>query len=201
MTTKLLYRFFLAGLLAFVIILPARASSVLPLYLDQIIDGAAVAFQGTCIENRTERDSQTGLIVTYTSFQVQDVLKGQVESTHTIKQAGGQLPGPASDLVSRMDGVPSFRVGASYVVFLYGVSAAGFSSPVGLAQGKFSVLPGPAGLQVSNGRKFGDMTANRAALVLPQSAQAQQGQVPEQGDRIGLDAFKQLVRQRTAVPK
>ena len=198
----MLNRMLVVFLLCLMSALPARATSVLPLYLDQIIDGAAIAFHGSCIDNRVERDTQTGLIVTYTTFQVQDVLKGQVAPVHTIKQIGGRLPGAAGSIeVRRIEGVPQFEVGQSYVVFLYGVSSAGFSSPVGLGQGKFDVLPGPAGPQVTNGRDFKEMTANRPALLLPQSAQTKLDQAQGQVDRLGLDEFKQFVRERAAVAK
>ncbi len=189
-------------LMCFVGALPARATSVLPLYLDQIIDGAAIAFYGSCLNNRVERDSRTGLIVTYTTFQVQDVLKGQVAAVHTIKQVGGRLAGAAGSIeVRQIEGVPQFDVGTSYVIFLYGVSSAGFSSPVGLGQGKFDVLPGPAGPQVANGRDFKEMTASRRVRLLPQSTQTKIDQAAGQVDRLGLDEFKQSVRQRAAAVK
>ena len=70
---------------------PVYASSVLPLYLDQIVAGAHVAFQGICTGNRSEREAETGLIVTYSSFDVTDVLKGKAGATYTIKQLGGQI--------------------------------------------------------------------------------------------------------------
>lgn len=201
-SATMLNRMLFTCLLCFLSALPARATSVLPLYLDQIIDGAAIAFQGSCIGNRVERDIQSGMIVTYTTFQVQDVLKGQVAPVHTIKQIGGRLAAAAGSIeVRQFEGVPQFEVGESYVVFLYGVSAAGFSSPVGLAQGKFDVLPGPAGQQVSNGRDFKEMTANRPALRLPQSAQTRLDRSQGQVDRLGLDEFKQFVRQHAAVAK
>ena len=189
-------RLFLLCLLSFISILPVQASNIPPLYLDQLIDGSAIAFQGDCIDNRTERDAHTGLIVTYTTFQVQDVLKGQVGSTHTIKQMGGRLPGPAGSIeVYVVKGVPKFEVGESYVVFLYGISAAGFSSPVGLDQGTFKVLTGSAGLQVTNGRDFKEMTAD---IPLQQAGKAEKKlhQAPGPAGHMGLDDFKQLVRQQ-----
>ncbi|MBL0037352.1 MAG: hypothetical protein IPP36_00125 [Nitrosomonadales bacterium] len=104
--------------------------SVLPLYLDEIINDAAIAFQGKSLENHSERDPQTNLIVTYSTFEVQEVLKGKVGATHTIKQIGGQVQGETNQTM----GVPTFIVGESYILFLYGVSVSGFSSPVGLEQ-------------------------------------------------------------------
>lgn len=198
----MLKRLLLTCLLALCYALPASALSVLPLYLDEIIDTAVVAFQGSCIDNRVERDAQTGLIVTYTSFQVEDVLKGQLASSHTIKQIGGRLAGEmGTALVKEIEGVPRFVPGARYVIFLNGVSAAGFSSPVGLGQGRFNVLQDATGLQITNGRDFRQMTANRSQLRMPQSVQSRLEQAPLRVDRIALDEFKQLVRQQTGAAK
>lgn len=168
--------------------LPARAVSVLPLTLDQMIDGAAVAFEGTCTGNRTEREPGTNLVVTYTTFAVKDVLKGAVGGTHVIKQIGGDLP--QGGLSYRVDGVPKFVVGQDYVVLLAGVSAAGFSSPVGLAQGKFNVHQDASGRKVSNGRDFQDMTTRLPAVTTPG--------VRAPVHQVGLEEFKQLVRERAA---
>ncbi len=196
----MLNRLLLTCLLTLTCTLPAWALSVLPLYLDQIIDTAAVAFQGNCIDNRVERDVQTGLIVTYTSFQVEDVLKGQVGASHTIKQVGGRLAGDAA-MVNEIEGVPRFAPGQRYVVFLNGVSAAGFSSPVGLGQGRFNVLPDAAGAQITNGRDFRQMTANMTEVPLPQSVQSKLAQPSFRVEQLGLDEFKQMVRQHTGAPE
>src|SRR3990172_4033341 len=86
----MLKQFFAACLLGLALAGPAGAVTVRPLPLDEIVDTATVAFQGTCIGNRTERDLQTGFVVTYTTFAVKDVLKGAVQSTHVVKQIGGK---------------------------------------------------------------------------------------------------------------
>ena len=167
---------------------PVGAVSVRLVALNEVIDSAAIVFQGTCTGNRIERDTTTNLIVTYTTFAVSDHLKGDVSSVHTIKQIGGEMP--AGELSFKVSGVPNFVVGEEYVVFLAGVSAAGFSSPVGLAQGKFFVQTIPAGKQVSNGRDF------RTMMLTPPSAA-----VPDakgQAQFLGLDDFKQIVRARVA---
>lgn len=186
----MLKQFLIACLLGLALTGPAGATSVLPLQLDEIIDTATVAFQGTCTGNRTERETQTNLVVTYTTFAVKDVLKGAVQATHVIKQIGGKMP--AGELSFRVDGVPTFVVGEDYVVLLAGVSAAGFSSPIGLAQGKFTVLQDASGQRVSNGRDFREMTAGMPSVVLPGVLAGATTPVPH----LGLDEFKQLVRAR-----
>lgn len=188
-------RFFGACLLGFAIAAPAGAANVLPLYLDEIIDRSAVAFEGVCLENRSERDSATNMVVTYTTFEVRDVLKGNVGATHVIKQIGGSSP----DQNLRFDvrGIPQFNVGESYVVFLAGVSSAGFSSPVGLAQGRFNIKQGAAGREVTNGRDFKDLTAR-----LPEkAASADVKRAPGAVLHLDIDAFKQLVRERDGVQR
>lgn len=173
--------------------LPAWPTSVLPLSLDEILANAAVAFSGTCLNNRTEHDNGSGLIVTYTTFRVDDVLKGSAGATYTIKQVGGELPGGAG---FKLLGVPKFAVGQDYVVFLAGVSQAGFSSPVGLAQGRFVVQPGASGLEVTNGRDFREMTANIPESALPPGLAQKTKRAGEPVAHMGLSEFKQLVRNR-----
>ena len=165
---------------------PVDAASVRELQLDEIIDTSTVAFQGTCTGNRTERDPLTNFVVTYTTFDVKDVLKGAVQTTHTIKQIGGKMP--AGELSFHVDGVPTFVVGEDYVVFLAGVSSAGFSSPIGLAQGNFMVQKNATGKTVTNGRDFRELTARMPLTILPgEEAMAAS---------IDLDKFKQVARAR-----
>jgi hypothetical protein len=184
-------RILLAAWLALAGALPALATSVLPLDLGQVIDQSAVAFEGTVVDSRTGRDPQTGLLVTFTTFRVDDVLKGNVSSTHTIKQIGGEDASTGRGYV--VHGVPRFAMGQSYVVFMTSVSSAGFSSPIGLAQGRFEVLDGESGREVGNGRDFREFTANVPDLELPPQAKAKAA-VGNPVNRIGLADFKAMVR-------
>lgn len=178
--------------------LPAlvRATSVLPLGLDRIVHDARVIFQGTVTGVRSERDPETGWIVSYVTFRVDDALKGAVGSTYVVKQIGGRLPDGES---YHVDGVPSYVPGRSYVMFLTGPSTVGLSSPIGLSQGKFRIESSANGAEVSNGRDFREMTARIPRGSLPPAVRARieqkaGGRVPT----LALDDFKQLVRQRIA---
>ena len=173
----------------------AGAASVRPLQLDELIDTAALAFEGVCIGNRTEREAGTNYVVTYTTFAVKEVLKGEVGKTHVIKQIGGEIADGEPSF--RVQGVPKFAAGQSYVVFLAGVSSAGFSSPIGLAQGNFRVLPDAAGPKVANGRDFREMTAGMPASALPEATAKALGAAQAPVRHLGLEEFKQLVRART----
>jgi len=174
----------------------AHATSVVPLYLDEIIDTASVAFEGVCLENRTGRDPQTGLLATFTTFEVGEVLKGSVGSTYTIKQIGGE--DKAEGRHFKIFGVPTFAPGQGYIVFLAGVSPQGFSSPIGLSQGRFEIVQDASGAKVTNGRDFHEMSQRMSAPVLPDASRTK-STAPMQ--RMDLGQFKQLVRDRVAAAR
>mgnify|MGYP000880109906 FL=1 len=171
---------------------PAQAASVRPLTLDQLIDQSTTVIEATAVANRSERDEKTGFIVTYTTFAVKDVLKGTAEKTHVIKQIGGVVPGEG--MAYKVSGIPKFTEGQDYVVFLAGVSTIGFSSPIGLGQGRFMITRGADGAKVSNGRDFRSMTAGTDNLVLPPTTAKALATATVPVPQMGLDEFKQLVR-------
>ena len=108
-----------------------------PISLEQLSTRATLIFYGEVVSNQVKQDEQSGYIATFTEFKVIDLIKGNVGKTHTIKQIGGDLKDRNMSL--RIHGVPRFQVGNSYVVFLPTKSKLGFSSPLGLHQGSFSV--------------------------------------------------------------
>jgi hypothetical protein len=92
--------------------------------------------------------------------------------------------------------VPRFRTGESVVVFLNGTSEAGFSSPVGLDQGRFVISDDAQGPQVGNGRDFRDL-AQRMSDDTPAPARARLDSAgPVKG--LALDDFKKMVRDHAA---
>jgi hypothetical protein len=188
----MLKRILVAAWLAVVTAMPAFATSVLPLDLGQVIDQAAVAFQGTVTDVKSGKDPQTGLLVTLTTFRVDDVLKGDVGATYTVKQVGGE--DSSANLRFKAFGVPGYSVGESYVLFFNGVSSAGFTSPVGLQQGRFVIHDN----EVGNGRDFRELTANMDVELPVQAAKAG---ADKPMTRMGLDDFKRIVRQRAGSPK
>jgi len=128
----------------------AAATSLRPISLEQLSTRATLIFFGEVLNNKVKKDQQSGQIVTFTEFKVIDLIKGDAGKTHTIKQIGGFLKN--SNTTLRIHGVPKFQVGNSYVVFLPTKSKLGFSSPLGLHQGRFSVLNINGEQVISNGR-------------------------------------------------
>lgn len=150
----------------------AGATTVLPVSLQQLSSAAELIFYGRAIGNEVRLDETSARVATFTTFAVIDVIKGAVGDTHTIKQIGGQLPGSRARQIIR--GVPRFSVGAEYIVFLPAASSLGFSSPIGLSQGRFSVLLHNGETVVSNGRPFAAMLGTPATTGLGNTPQAVQ---------------------------
>ena len=116
----------------------ANAGTVRPMSLAEIIETADRVFVGKCIDVRTGRDEH-GLPVTYISFSVIETIKGNTGRVVTIKTIGG---GPGTLQLADM---PTFREGEEVLLFLYPESRYGFTSPVGLYQGKWTVKSTPSG--------------------------------------------------------
>ncbi|HHO59174.1 MAG TPA: hypothetical protein ENJ64_02950, partial [Thiotrichales bacterium] len=88
----------LFSLLLFAFTPGARATSVLPLNLEQLSQQASTIIYARVVANRVEKDSASGQAATYTDFEVLETIKGKTGATHTIKQLGGRLPGSAYSL-------------------------------------------------------------------------------------------------------
>jgi hypothetical protein len=117
---------------------PAHASRVRPINLEEMAQRADRIFTGRCIGVRAELDRDLGQVVTYATFMTRRTVKGRAHGTVTIKMLGDQIEegGPKRGV----EGVPRFRQGEEVVLFLYGDSGRGLTSPVGLGQGKFVVF-------------------------------------------------------------
>ena len=111
----------------------AQASKVRHVNLEQMSERAATIFSGRCIEVGESLDPVLGTTVTTLTFKVDRAVKGDPGNRITIRMLGGL------DTGSRRAGLPAFERGEQVVLFLYGTSPLGLTSPVGLGQGKFVV--------------------------------------------------------------
>ncbi|MDH5232025.1 MAG: hypothetical protein OEZ58_21310 [Gammaproteobacteria bacterium] len=139
----------------------STAASVLPLDINQVNNQASRIFHGICISNETGFDEESGQTVTWSTFDIIENIKGPAnEKNYVLKQIGGL--DSENGIVFEVHGIPKFTVGNEYVLFLYGKSKIGLSSPVGLQQGHFPV--NHANGSVSNGRDPQEFFSN-----IPQS--------------------------------
>jgi len=139
MSRQTVRRIWLPALLACVLFSfgPAQASRVRPINIEEMAQRADRIFTGRCVGVRTAFDRDLGQVVTYATFMTRRTAKGSAHGTVTIRMLGDQMDdgGPGRGA----DGVPRFREGEEVVLFLYGDSRRGLTSPVGLGQGKFVV--------------------------------------------------------------
>lgn len=110
-----------------------RGAITVPRDLVQLTDRAARVVHGRVIYARVEAHPQyRNLSSVLVVMSVADVLKGKAAKTLTFRQF-------IWDPRDRADRA-GYRQGEELVLFLNRVTAAGFTSPVGLEQGRFRVL-------------------------------------------------------------
>jgi hypothetical protein len=107
--------------------------------LEQMTKLSGRIFVGTCtaaVEEEEPLGSVTIPLTRYT-FQVEEMIKGELEDVEDVRQLG-KMEGPGSVV-----GMPMYKEGAKYLLFLLPDSQIGLTSPVGLFQGSFQVLEDP----------------------------------------------------------
>lgn len=172
----------------------ARATSVLPLELPQLVAGSRDVVHVRCTGTEAVADATVG-VATVTQFVVLDRAKGSAGATLVLRQPGGTLGARVVDFQ-----LPKYRVGEEYVLFVPPASVLGFAAPLGLAQGMFPVSDGAAGKEVGNGRDFAALLRDVDATQIPAGTRARLQTNPQQRSRIALADFMTIVRARAATP-
>src|SRR5438128_2681531 len=117
--------------------------------LEQMVAKADRIFAGTVIGVTEDYVYAAGgnIPVTVYTFAVDEVLKGSVGQTLTIKQVGHR-----SDPSFLLGHLPEYKNGAVVMLFLHADSRYGLTSPVGLGQGAFLIkTDGPIKVSLMNG--------------------------------------------------
>lgn len=164
-----------------------NATTTRALNLEQLSAHAGRIFSGRVVDVREERDPALGLTVSRITFQVTRASKGTSPGRLTITTLPAQgsegavadgSPDDDADSSPRrrgtgIRGMPSFRVGEEVVLFLYGDSSAGLTSPVGLGQGKLPIVE--------------DKHGRRLALSAGPPGRLLEGLSPRAASRLGTD--------------
>lgn len=121
---------------------------------------AARVFHGRCVAAEPAEVTLAGarLPVTVYTFEVVEGFKGAKAGTVTFRQVGRPEGGPRD--LGRLTGLPVYRPGAEYVLFLLPESRAGLTSPAGAAEAALAV--GPGGALVWSGPGHGATVRGRA---------------------------------------
>lgn len=179
-----------AVLIASASVAPAFASRVRILSLEEMTQHAARVFSGRCVQVRVHRDPTLERTVTLVTFEVDRAVKGAGPKRLTVKLLGDQRA--VKEKGRGIEGVPRFLEGEEVILFLYGDSRSGLTSPVGFGQGKFTVVNDKQGRKVAlNG--LGNETLFRG---LSSEAKGKLGDHADRwkgGDGIPLEALLEMV--------
>ena len=122
-------------LLCTMLVLPAYLQAqVMQVSLQEMIQASGMIFAGTVVEVKAGKDER-GDIATWTTFRVETPVRGVVPGTVTIKQFGGTSD-EGSMVLAHMR---YFNQGERVLLMLYPPSELGFTSPIGMGQGVWSV--------------------------------------------------------------
>lgn len=137
-------------------------STVVPLRnLAQLADLADLIFVGTVL-SVTDHYVAGQIPYTEITFKISKSIKGELQQGDTFRyrQAGLLAPrelGNGAQIAFQLQGFPQYRVGEESLTFLHKPSAhTGLTSPVGLLQGKFTIV----GDAITNGVNNQDLFTN-----------------------------------------
>lgn len=134
-------------------VVPASATSLAVRDLVQLTNQASYVVSGECVTVQKGTD-QRGLPHTVYVFRVEEYLKGAGHGSFlTIRQVGWPAQPPSAagrQRILRIPGMPEYTPGRRYLLFLRGASKWGYSSPIGFAQGVFTIRGEGPGMSVVN---------------------------------------------------
>ena len=179
--------------------LPAEATKVKAVNLEQLVQKADRIFVGTCIFVEEIKVPGTQLPATRYTFMVSESLKGELDERVVIRQfgvrdsegVGRRSVGP------RILGMPVYEEGEEVILFLAGDSNVGMTSPIGFSQGAFRVINRKGVRSVENGVKnmglFRGLLSESQAVKWKLSDQEHKLMSKDKGP-LDYDVFTDLIR-------
>jgi hypothetical protein len=116
----------------------ADATTIARMPLAQIAQAAPLIVRARCTANSVAFDA--GEIWTFTSFQVEEIWRGEAPLQITVRLLGGTM----GNITSHVSGVPQFRPGEDIILFLQPTKRGDFSI-VSWQQGTFRISRDSAG--------------------------------------------------------
>lgn len=124
---------------------PSRAGTALALSLEDVFDRADLVVEGEVI-GRSAGVTPTGSIYTDWTIASHKTHWGAHAPERTIRLPGGVLPSGRGMVIP---GMPRLTVGEEVLLFVGAASGEGLRMTVGLAQGKYRIVTGPAGMRAA----------------------------------------------------
>ncbi len=110
----------------------AKAQAALPVNIEDMVKASEKIVVGEVVKVKQGHHPQyTNVSVTYITVKVAKALKGKPNQEFTFMQYGGK-----EEVIADM---PQYKEKEEVLLFLYPESRVGFTSPVGLEQGKFHI--------------------------------------------------------------
>ena len=113
-----------------------HATTVIPPTFDELVGQAETIFEGTVTDVQSQWAGEGGQrhIVTYVTFKVNDVLKGEPGASYTLRMLGGTI----GDMTMKVTDTPEFKQGDRDIVFVEN-NGRQFVPLVGIMHGRFRV--------------------------------------------------------------
>jgi hypothetical protein len=125
----------------------AQAATVVRLQPGAMAEQSELIFIGTVTGQRSALEESPGRVFTHTTFAVEQTVKGEKQSTFTLRQLGGVVGEGVSQIGTVVPGYAQFAVGERVLVFLERTDT-GRLVVTGLAQGKYTLQTDPKSGQV-----------------------------------------------------
>ncbi len=188
-----------AGIALLLILIPfiAFADQSLDLNMEDFAR-ADVAFRGKLVSadaSLMQREGHKGtMLITTFTFDVTDVLKGNLPSTFSYKQFGASREDAKRLGKAFIYGPPTYEVGKEYLVFLTKETKLGLRAPIGLKSGQFHVIEQSDGKamvvnQYGNKSIFKNLPQTKAVTKALSTGGIRSGTRPTTGP-VEYDTFK-----------
>ncbi len=115
----------------------AYGTTILTMDIDQLASNAEFIFEGSVIERESRPDSNSGIINTYVTFEIFDVVKGDYSAdTIELKFAGGE----ANGRIVEVSGLTIPKLGEEGVYFVESTNRNLLNPLLGWSQGHFLIV-------------------------------------------------------------
>tara|TARA_B100002003_G_scaffold247826_1_gene280187 strand:- start:2573 stop:3256 length:684 start_codon:yes stop_codon:yes gene_type:complete len=135
--TSVCWKQLLASLILASLCINATATTVLEMDIDNIARDAELIFEGTVLVSEARKDTNSGIIHTYVTFQIIDIIKGNYGANDLeLKFMGGEVNGE----IVQVSGLTIPEAGERGIYFVESLSRDLINPLLGWSQGHFIVL-------------------------------------------------------------
>ncbi|PCJ17413.1 MAG: hypothetical protein COA96_17785 [SAR86 cluster bacterium] len=117
--------------------LSANATTILGMDIDQVVEQAEFVFEGKVIHSETRQDSSSGIVSSYVTFNIIDVVKGDYDADSIeLKFMGGSFNGQ----IVQVSGLRIPQPGEQGIYFVESTSRDLINPLLGWSQGHFIIV-------------------------------------------------------------